>query len=320
MKKKILKLPTVSIIIPTYNRSKILKKSLHHFTKQNYPKHLLEIVIIDDGSKDNTKKTVNVFKKQTNKTIKTTYLYQKNKGPAAARNLGIKKCQGSIVIIVNDDILAIKDFVSQHIRFHQLFPKNNFAVLGYTTWSKTIKRTPFMTWLETRGPLFSYNGLTSTHASWGQAWTCNISYKKEFLLKNGLFDEDFPFAAWEDIELGYRLHQKGMKLKYNRKAIGFHVHPTTLKSSIKKMKHQGISVVILGQKIQNKSVLPPLAKKDLGGMIDLIDRIVFNPFLLLVIRKLAFYSELRFINHYIYEYLLLHYRVVARRNYLKSIK
>lgn len=311
-------LPFVSLIIPTFNRSQVLKKSLELFLKQDYPKNKTEIVIIDDGSSDDTKKAVDYFKKHLPKKLRLKYLFQKNQGPATARNLGIKNCRGSIVIIVNDDILPVKDFISQHVKFHSLFPKKNFAVLGLTIWAPSIKVTSFMRWLETRGPLFSYNKIKGIKANWRHGWTCNISYKKDFLLLYGLFDEDFPFAAWEDIELAYRLYQRGMRLRYNKKAIGYHYHPTTLKSSIRKMRNQGISAVILGKKIKEKSVLPPLARKDLGGLIDLLDRIFFIPPTVYIIKKIASFCESRFICHYIYDFLLLHYRVLGRRDFLKK--
>lgn len=308
----------VSIIIPTFNRSKTLEKSLSHFIKQDYPKDKTEIVVIDDGSSDNSKKTVNNIKIKLPKKLRLKYLFQKNKGPSSARNLGIKNCFGSIVIIVNDDTFPIKEFISEHIKFHSLFPKINFAVLGYTTWSPEIKITPFMRWLENGGPLFSYHQISGVKINWQQAWTSNISYKKEFLLKNGLFDEDFPFAAWEDIELAYRLYKKGMKFRYNKKAIGYHYHPTTLKSSIRKMRTQGKSVVILGNKIKDRSVLPPLAKKDLGGLIDLFDRIFISPPIEYILKKIALFCESRFICYNIYNLLLLHYRVLGRREFIKK--
>lgn len=309
--------PFVSIIIPTFNRSKTLEKSLNLFFKQDYPKDKTEIVVIDDGSSDNTNKTVKNIKIKLPKKIRLKYLFQKNKGPSVARNLGINNCQGSIVIIVNDDTLPVKEFITEHVKFHFRFPKKNFGVLGFTTWSPEIKITPFMRWLENGGPLFSYNQIKGVKINWQQGWTCNISYKKEFLLENGLFDEDFPFAAWEDIELAYRLFKKGMEFRYNKNAIGYHYHPTTLKSSIRKMNTQGISVVIFGGKIKEKSVLPPLAKKDLGGLIDLFDRIFILPPIEYLLKRIALFCESRFICYNIYNLLLLHYRVLGRREFLK---
>ena len=312
------KLPFVSVVIPTFNRSQILKKCLGCFLKQDYPESKTEIVVIDDGSSDNTKKMVGKLKKNQPKNLPLTYLFQKNRGPAAARNLAIKNCRGSIVIIVNDDILPQKKFIDQHVKFHLRYSQKNYAVLGLTTWSPEIKITPFMSWLETKGPLFSYNQLKGVKANWRHGWTCNISYKKDFLLNNGLFDEDFPYAAWEDIELAYRLYQRGMRLRYNKKAIAYHYHPTTLASSIKKMRNQGISVVILGKKIKDKSILPPLATKDIGSLIDILDRILANPPIVFLIRKVAFFCEPRFRCHFIYDPLLLHYRAIARREFIKK--
>jgi len=308
----------VSVIIPTYNRSKILKRCLGLFFKQDYPKNKTEVVVIDDGSIDDTKRVIDKLKEKVPGGFGFKYLIQKKQGPAAARNLGIKKCRGDIVIIVNDDFLPEEDLISQHVKFHHLFPTPKIAVLGYTTWSPEIEITPFMYWLENGGPLFNYSHIKGDEASWWQTWTCNISYKKEFLLKEGLFDEGFPYAAWEDVELGYRLHKKGLRIKYNKEAVGYHYHPTTLISSMNKMKTHGASAVIFGEKVSDKSHLPLLARKDTGLLIDLIDRVFFISPVCYVMERVALFCEPRYIFHHLYKYLLLHNRVLGRRKFLKK--
>ncbi len=94
--------PFFSVIIPTYNRSRFLNLSLNSVTSQTFPDY--ELLVIDDGSTDSTKKLL-----QNYKNSKLSYYYQKNKGPAAARNCGIKKAKGKFICFLDSDDRFRKD-------------------------------------------------------------------------------------------------------------------------------------------------------------------------------------------------------------------
>ena len=85
----------VSIIIPTYNRKKLLQKAVNSVLAQNYP--CFELIIVDDGSQDNTS---DLFE---NCDPKLVYVYQENKGPAAARNRGIKAARYDLIAFLDSD-------------------------------------------------------------------------------------------------------------------------------------------------------------------------------------------------------------------------
>lgn len=273
----------------------------------------IEVIIVDDGSTDNTKKIVKQFTGRLN----IQYFFQTNKGPSAARNLAIKNSKGKIVLIINDDTILTKDMVKEHVKFHKRFIKDSCAVLGYIEWDKSTKPTPFMKWLQQKGPLFAYHTIKGIKTSWGFAYTCNISYKRDFLLQNGLFDEDFPYAAWEDIELAYRLNQKGLVLYYNKKAIGYHDHSTTLQSSLRKMITQGKSAIIMSQKIKNQKHLPPIGQKTTGKYLEILDSIFLNKPTAWLLEKIAFFLENKYIISPLFTILLLHYRIKGRKEFLK---
>lgn len=184
----------ISVIIPTYNREDILSKNLISFINQDYQPDRYEILVIDDGSTDRTEKVVEDIASTSDVPI--FYIFQENKGPAAARNTGIKSCSGALVLIVNADIIATPTLISEHIRFHKLYPDDNVGVLGFVTWSPEIEITSFMQWLEHGGPQFSYHKIRGREAGWRCFWTCNVSLKRRFLSAHGLFDEEFPAAAW----------------------------------------------------------------------------------------------------------------------------
>lgn len=90
--------PSLSIIIPTFNRGELLKRAVQSVVRQSLPCD--EIIVVDDGSTDNTRDIIATFKSEG---VPLHYHYQENKGPAAARNLGIKKSVGEYIGFLDSD-------------------------------------------------------------------------------------------------------------------------------------------------------------------------------------------------------------------------
>ncbi len=213
--------PQLSIIIPTYNRKEVLLKALEGYKQQTAREQILELLVVDDGSMDGTGLAVAAFSQTS--PIRIRYLAEQNKGPATARNLGIREAKSTLVLFSDDDIIPQPTLVAEHTAWHRKYPADNFAILGHVRWSPEVHPTPFMEWLGLGGGLFSYGFLSpGTEVSTACFYSCNISLKREFLIKNGMFDENFHAAAFEDTELGYRLLKKGLRLVYNSEAIGEH--------------------------------------------------------------------------------------------------
>lgn len=301
----------ISVVIPTYNKSRVLEMTLKALSKQGYSQNQFEIIIIDDGSTDGTVERATSLAKIFK--YKTTIIRQSHQGPAAARNKGIKKARGRVVLIINDDTIPTADLIYRHADFHQKHPQENLGLLGYVTWHPSLKVTPFMHWLEHGGPYFSFDKIKGKYAGWERLWTCNISFKKEFLLKNGLFDEEFPYAAWEDVELGYRLSKNGLKLLYDKNAAGYHYHPTTIHSIKNKMIANGESALIMKRKIP-KNVLPPIAKTPITQLFIFFD-FLFYP-LIVVLEKVSYLAETKWKIAPIFTLVLLHYRIIGLRKRL----
>jgi len=97
----------VSVIIPTLNQEKLIGKCIESLLCQSYQQSLIEIIVVDNGSMD---KTVDIVKKYPVKLVAET-----KKGPAAARNAGIKIAAGEILIFLDHDCFADKDFVAYHV-------------------------------------------------------------------------------------------------------------------------------------------------------------------------------------------------------------
>ncbi|HBB65751.1 MAG: hypothetical protein A2X28_06015 [Elusimicrobia bacterium GWA2_56_46] len=238
----------LTVVIPTHNRVDTLKKCLKALCGQTYSAADYGIIVVDDGSTDGTAAYAEALKKDF--PVELACLRQENKGPAAARNLGIKAARGEIILFIGDDIIADSRLLEEHAAWHAAHPGDEAAMLGYTTWSGEITITPFMKWLESSGLQFGYGALEDGSGADPARffYTSNLSVKRAFLTANGLFDEDFPYAAFEDMELGLRLGGKGLSLFFNRAAVGLHYHYTSLEDACARMIKVGEAGELLKEK------------------------------------------------------------------------
>ena len=112
-----------SLIIPTYNRIGALRHCLKHIERLNFPKKSFEVVLVDDGSQDETSQL-----KAEDFPFNINVIHQPNSGTSAARNRGIRAAQGLICMFVDDDVMLHPDLLLEHQRLHQAEP--NLVVRG----------------------------------------------------------------------------------------------------------------------------------------------------------------------------------------------
>ncbi len=113
-----------SIIIPTYNRGYILWKAIQSVQNQSW--NDWELIIVDDGSTDDTKKVVREF--QSGPRIH--YLYKINGGPSSARNAGLEVAEGDIVTYVDSDDQIFINYLSTAREFFEAHPDKHFALVN----------------------------------------------------------------------------------------------------------------------------------------------------------------------------------------------
>jgi glycosyltransferase involved in cell wall biosynthesis len=251
---------SLTVIIPTYNRGVVLKKALDAYKIQSAPELVREIIVIDDGSTDCTEAIVLEASKDSSFPVR--YLRQSNKGPAAARNYGIREARSPIILFTDSDIVPERDLVSQHFRWHKENPSSRVAVLGYVTWPPDPRPTPFMEWYGGDGPLFAYQKFRhKKELVFANLYSCNVSLKTEFLRTCGQFDEDFKIAAYEDIELAYRLSKAGLRLLYNSHAIAYHHQFFSFADACGKSRGNEGAVRVFLQKEAGRVLLEPGMKR-----------------------------------------------------------
>lgn len=114
--------PSLSVIIPTYNRKDSLIRLLLSLAEQSCPYELYEVVIADDGSTDGTEEAVADFVAP----YKLWYSWQENAGVNAARNRGLHQAYGDIVLFLDDDMVADPRLLEEHLKAHERYPKAIF--------------------------------------------------------------------------------------------------------------------------------------------------------------------------------------------------
>jgi exopolysaccharide biosynthesis polyprenyl glycosylphosphotransferase len=211
--------PLVSVVVPVLNGERVLGKCLEALTHQDWcpdpaSSAGLEIIVIDDGSTDGTK--------QVAKSYPVTYIYQEHLGPAAARNLGTQHASGDILLFTDADCVPSLNWVSQMVR-PMLDDPEVVGVKGrYETKQRAL--VPRMIQLEFEE---RYRKLESHHQI-DFVDSYSAALKKSVFQSVGGFDQEFPQANNEDVDLSFRIAATGGKMVFNPDAIVNHTHPTRM--------------------------------------------------------------------------------------------
>lgn len=192
--------PVVSVIIPTYNRVHLLRRAIQSVLNQTYQD--FEIIIIDDGSIDNTEEVVKKFQEQDKRV---RYIkHEENKGGSAARNTGIKNAKGKYIAFLDSDDEWLPTKLEKQI---ELFRKRCDSVgavycLSYTA-DDSIGRIKLSKIDDSvrRGNVYR-QALFGFCGGVGNSRTMVLG---ECFQKSGMFDESLP--SFQDVDLGIRLAQ-----------------------------------------------------------------------------------------------------------------
>ena len=229
----------ISVIVPTYNRKGLLEKCLTSLFRQSYRgKH--EIIVVDDGSSDGTK---NLVKKLQKRHKNLRYFYQKNKGPAAARNLGIRKSRGKIVAFTDDDCVVNKDWLKNIATSFKQFPKV-VAVGGsiLNPYKSKIGWADYILNFSSWYPLGKKRSVRDIPSA-------NIAYKKD-VIQNMLFPEGHIGLVYEDSIFNYNLTRAGKTLLFNRNIkVSHYRNRKNAEDFLENQRRYGLSFLLRGYKI-----------------------------------------------------------------------
>lgn len=206
----------ISVVIPTYNRKPILEKCLKALEKQQLNDDIIsnyEIVLVDDGSTDGTLEWLQENKKNFPHVCAFS---QDHLGPAAARNLGVTKAKGNIIIFIDSDLVVTETFLQCHANA-LVKGEKKLGSDRLFTYGAVINTCNF------DHPTSEPYKITDFSAAYFA--TGNVAIARKWLEKAGLFDTGFQLYGWEDLELGVRLKELGLTLIKCPEAMGYHWHP-----------------------------------------------------------------------------------------------
>jgi len=211
----------LSVIVPTHNRRDFLPALLASLAAQDYPKGCWELVVVDDGSSDDTLQYLGSGAGPRPANVRV--LSQPQSGVATARNNGGRAATGRAVLFLDDDMIASASLVREHSEVHLQEPQA--VVIGHLT-VPAADREPWVAWEDAQVHRH-FAALKSGESIPGPRdfYTGNCSVSVELFNRVGGFDANLPRA--EDVELGYRLAGAGARFYYRAAADSLHLgrHP-----------------------------------------------------------------------------------------------
>ena len=240
----------VSVVVPTRNRKEKLLTCLDALMRQTVLPQEFEVVVVDDGSTDGTKEALDA----RSFPFALRYLRQEGAGPGAARNLGISRAMGELVLFIGDDIYANPRLLEKHLLAHAVAPSPGVAILGHIDWPESMPQTAVMQYVCGDAALqFAYTLIPDLPSLDHRFfYTSNISLKRQFLEEAAAagvrFDPSFRHAAFEDSEFAFRLIPRGLQIRYDAGARATHDHAMDIESFARREFAAGEMAVVFYRK------------------------------------------------------------------------
>lgn len=194
--------PFISVIIPAYNSIKFIADCLNALSRSTYQSY--EVILVDDGSTDDTAKIAA-------ENGCRVFVMENQSGPAVARNYGSEKATGEILLFIDSDVLVKSDTLEIVASTFSEYPDIS-ALFG--SYDDTPTEKDFIS--QYRNLLHHYvhqNSNPDAATFWAG---CGAVRRKVFLELNGYDNERFAEPSIEDIELGYRMREKGHKIRLDK--------------------------------------------------------------------------------------------------------
>jgi glycosyltransferase involved in cell wall biosynthesis len=208
---------TISVIIPTYNRKASVLRTLDSLEPQTFPMDRLEVVVVDDGSTDDTSTIAN-----RKYPFTFRYLHQKNQGATMARNHGAATSQAEILVFVDDDITisphTLEAFAEKCIQRSKVLATG--TIRKRSSENESVYTPVVLT--------MASHSLIARDEVEVHFVNCNLELlacKRSDFYEIGMFQdptEGHGWPNWDDVDFGYRAHLKGYKLLGTNKAMAEH--------------------------------------------------------------------------------------------------
>src|SRR5579859_4726389 len=207
--------PSISVVVPTFNRKSSLYRLLAAIERQTYPAASFEVVIVDDGSTDGTRELLRGLRLP----FELRLIEQAHAGPAAARNLGVANARAELIVFLDDDVVPIPTLLEEHAATHRLAA--DLVVVGPMSPPQDWQRPAWVRWEEDTLQVQYRDMLAGKYpCTPRQFYTANVSLRRACFVESGGFDVAFKRA--EDVELAFRLRDRGARFLFNPNAVVMH--------------------------------------------------------------------------------------------------
>jgi GT2 family glycosyltransferase len=256
LKDKTMDAPFFSVIIPTYNRNDLLEKCLTNLAPEMQQIFNYEVIVSDDSLSLEAKKLID------EKFQWVQWVEGPHKGPAANRNNGAKFARGEWLVFIDDDAIPDKNL----IKSYQNAIISNMNVLVYEGCIKADR------------PQRHFMEGSPVNETGGYFWTCNVMIQKNYFI-NELkgFDENFLYAAMEDVDIRERIKKDNQPIVFVKNA--FVIHPfflKSMKSTIKQKKESALSYKYLCSKHPEYAKKPTFGEEIKNELRFYIKNVLFN--------------------------------------------
>jgi glycosyltransferase involved in cell wall biosynthesis len=197
--------PKVSVVIPTHNRAALLARLLDSLRIQSLPADDFEVIVVDDGSTDDTTVVLEALRDMPN----LRWVCQEQAGPASARNRAWPMASAPLVAFTDDDCTATAGWLEAMVQAAALNPGAMIQGRTEIDPQQAPDAGPFSRSLEITesGPFYA---------------TCNMLYPQALLKKLGGFDESYPLPGGEDTDLAWRAREGGVRSVFVDEAVVHH--------------------------------------------------------------------------------------------------
>jgi len=228
----------ISIVIPAFNEGENIRECVRSLKAQDFPKDDFEIIAVDNNSTDDTLELI--------KTLDIPYTVEYTKGPAAAKNAGIKMATGNIIAFVDGDCVADGKWLKEIVTVFK--DSNTGCVAGEIMAMEHENMSHLEQFLIKKGHLSQNQHVKNPFLPF--AATANAAYRKEVFEKIGLFDEALHIG--EDADMSWRMQLKtNYKLTFSSSAVVSHPYETSLKALFRQKQRHACGGVALYKKYRH---------------------------------------------------------------------
>ncbi|MFW5846566.1 MAG: glycosyltransferase [Nanoarchaeota archaeon] len=224
--------PFVSIIIPAYNEQKGIARTIESALGIDYPEDKLEIIVVDDGSKD---KTLEIAKKYSSEKVKV--FSKKNGGKGSALNYGISKSQGEIVVTMDADSIVKPNALKNQVVYFRnpdvMCVSPIVAIYNPKNILERIQQIEYLLGVYLREAFASVNAVHITPGAFS-------AYRKSFFEEHGGFDTD---NLTEDMEMALRIHAHHLIVENSLESIVYTKPPRKFKQLLIQRKRWYIGLI-----------------------------------------------------------------------------